>query len=233
MQSVLVKGLIIGFALAAPVGPIAAVCVQKTMNRGLRAGLVSGLGSAAADLFYGTAAAFGASFISEFFLEHGNWLQRVGGVILVLLGLRLLLTRPRAEQHTARGHGLWGHFFTTFLLTFTNPMTFLAFTAIFATMGLGATRSQPFLTAELIAGLSAGALIWWTLLVLTVHTFRQHFSYEKLVWVNRIAGIFVVGVGVLYIFVLHGDAVEPRIERTLKRITFQRSNTPRSHVIAT
>ncbi len=221
MASIFIKGLIIGFALAAPVGPVAAVCVQKTMNRGLRAGLVSGLGSASADLFYGTAAAFGASFITEFFLEHGNWLQQVGGVILVLLGIRLFLARPRAEQPTARGHGLTGHFLTTFLLTFTNPMTFLAFTAILATMGLGAARGHSFLTAELIAGLSAGALIWWTLLVITVHAFRKHFSYEKLIWVNRIAGIFVVGVGVLYIFVLRSSSVEPRIERTLKRISLQ------------
>ena len=223
MQNVFVKGLIIGFALAAPVGPIAALCVQRTMNRGLRAGLVSGLGSATADLIYGTAAAFGASFIHDFFIEHGDWLQRVGGAILVLLGVRLFLTRPRREDPAIPGKGTrhFGDFISTFLLTFTNPMTFFAFTAIFATMGLGVSRKESILTAELIAGLSAGALLWWTVLVLFVHAFRHRFTYEKLVWVNRATGIFVVGVGVLYLFVFRGPAVDNRLEKTLKKITRQ------------
>ena len=229
MHSVFVKGLIIGFALAAPVGPVAAVLVQRTTNRGLRAGLFSGLGSSTADLLYGTAAAFGASFVTDFFLEHGTWLQRVGGAILVLLGLRLFFSRPPRERLAAgnRTGSLARDFLSTFLLTFTNPMTFLAFTAIFATMGLGASRRESILTAELIGGLSAGALLWWWMLALTVHAFRRKFTYGKLVWVNRITGVFVVGVGVLYLFVLHGNTVEPRLQRQLKRIT-QTVARPRS-----
>jgi threonine/homoserine/homoserine lactone efflux protein len=221
VHSIFLKGLIIGFALAAPVGPVAAVLVQRTTNRGLRAGLFSGLGSASADLLYGTAAAFGASFIADFFVEHGNWLQRVGGAILVLLGIRLFFSRPPRESRptAVRGGSLLRDFFSTFLLTFTNPMTFLAFTAIFATMGLGASRHESILTAELIAGLSAGALLWWGVLALVVHGFRRRFTYENLVWVNRVTGLIVVGVGVLYLFVLHGDTVEPRIRRELNRIT--------------
>ncbi len=221
MHSVFVKGLIIGFALAAPVGPVAAVVVQRTTNRGLRAGLFSGLGSSTADLLYGTAAAFGASFVTDFFIEHGDWLQRVGGGILVLLGIRLFLARPPRERPRTgvRDGSLTRDFFSTFLLTFTNPMTFLAFTAILATMGLGASRHEKILTVELIAGLSAGALLWWWVLAVGVHAFRRKFTYEKLIWVNRATGIFVVGVGVLYLFILHGDVVEPRIRRELNRVT--------------
>jgi threonine/homoserine/homoserine lactone efflux protein len=224
VHSVFLKGLIIGFALAAPVGPVAAVLVQRTTNRGLRAGLFSGLGSSTADLLYGTAAAFGASFVTDFFLEHGTWLQRVGGAILVLLGVRLFFSRPPRERRTpgSGGGSLLRDFFSTFLLTFTNPMTFLAFTAIFATMGLGASRHESILTVELIGGLSAGALLWWWVLALGVHAFRRRFTYENLVWVNRVTGIIVVGVGVLYLFVLHGDAVEPRIRRELNRMTHAR-----------
>ena len=97
MPSIFVKGLIIGFALSAPVGPIAAICVQRTMNRGRFAGFLSGLGSAAADAVYGTAAAFGASFLGEFLLEHGSWMQKVGGAILVGIVYWFVYLRPSDE----------------------------------------------------------------------------------------------------------------------------------------
>jgi threonine/homoserine/homoserine lactone efflux protein len=230
VHNIFVKGLIIGFALAAPVGPVAAIVVQRTTNRGLRAGLLSGLGSSSADLFYGTAAAFGASFVTEFFLEHGTWLQRIGGAILVVLGIRLFLSRPPRER-VSTGPGTGGSpmrdFLSTFLLTFTNPMTFLAFTAILATMGLGASRHESILTAELIAGLSAGALLWWWVLAISVHAFRHKFTYSKLVWVNRATGIFVVGVGVLYLFVLRSDSMEPRLKKELNRISDSSAQAPR------
>ena len=228
MPSIFVKGLIIGFALSAPVGPIAAICVQRTMNRGRLAGFLSGLGSAAADAVYGTAAAFGASFLSEFLLEHGSWMQKIGGAILVVLGIRLFFTRPKDETANGRARGKLGLFLSTFFLTLTNPMTFLAFGAIFATMGLGAVKGHSILTIDLVAGVSLGALAWWTLLVFTVHAIRKHFTYSKLVWVNRGAGIFVVAVGILYIFVLHSDTVDSRLEKTLHRISLRVERTQNS-----
>jgi uncharacterized membrane protein YGL010W len=105
-------------------------------------------------------------------------------------------------------------------------MTFLAFGAIFATMGLGAVRGHSILTLDLIAGVTAGAALWWTILVVSVWALRRHFSYSKLVWVNRGAGVFVVAVGILYMFVLHGGSVEPRLERTLQRISPRVRATP-------
>lgn len=222
-------GLIIGFALAAPVGPIAAICVQRTMNRGRLAGFLSGFGSAAADAVYGTAAAFGASFIASFLVEHGSWLQKIGGAILVILGVRLFFTRPHERKTSGKARGHLGMFLSTFFLTLTNPMTFLAFGAIFATMGLGAVRGHSILTADLVAGVTLGAALWWSLLVVAIWMLRRHFTYEKLVWVNRGAGIFVVAVGLLYMFVLHGGSVEPRLERTIERFSppLRRTATPR------
>lgn len=229
MPSIFVTGLIIGFALSAPVGPIAAICVQRTMNEGRLAGFLSGFGSAAADAVYGTAAAFGASFIASFLVEHGSLLQKIGGAILMVLGIRLFLTKPR-ERETARGtRGNAGIILSTFLLTLTNPMTFVAFGAIFATMGLGAVKGHSILTADLVAGVAVGAALWWSLLVLAVWAVRRHFDYGKLVWVNRGAGIFVVAVGILYMFVLHGHGGESRLEKTIQRFgpKVERTVTPK------
>ena len=199
-MSLLLKGLIVGFCLAAPVGPIAALCVQRTISKNLVAGLVSGLGAAVADAFYGAVAAFGATIISEFLIAERSWMQRVGGVILIFMGLRLFLTRPVEEKKDVDGKGLFGDFLSTFLLTLTNPMTFVAFAAVFATMGIGAVRGQPILTAELVIGVLLGSQLWWVILCGGAHALRRHFDFRKLTTMNKATGVFVMGVGVVYIF---------------------------------
>ena len=105
-MSVFVKGLIVGFALAAPVGPIAALCVQRTIARRWMAGFVSGLGAAVADALYGLVAAFGATFVSEFLINEHEWLQRVGGVILILLGVRLIVKRVEPREAIIGANGI-------------------------------------------------------------------------------------------------------------------------------
>jgi len=226
-MSLLIKGLIVGFCLAAPVGPIAALCVQRTISKRFLSGLVSGLGAAAADAFYGMVAAFGATIVSEFLIAERSWMQRVGGVILIFMGLRLALTKPPRENGKDRetevgpaqrgkkpngnnNRGLAGDFISTFLLTLTNPMTFVAFAAVFATMGIGAVRGRPFLTAELVGGVLLGSQLWWTILCGGAHALRRHFDYRKLITINRATGIFVIGVGVVYIF-LGAEKREPNL----------------------
>lgn len=202
-MSLFVKGMIVGFCLAAPVGPIAAICVQRTIAKRWISGVVSGLGAAAADALYGAVAAFGATIISEFLITEHEWLQRVGGVILLVLGLRLLLTRPveRESSNGNGGRGLLGDFVSTFVLTLTNPMTFVAFAAIFATMGIGAVRGRPILTVELVGGVFAGSGAWWIILCAGAWALRRHFDFKRLVFINRATGVFVIAVGLVYLFV--------------------------------
>lgn len=239
-MSIFVKGLIVGFALAAPVGPIAALCAQRTIARSWRSGFVSGLGAAVADGLYGLLAAFGATFISDFLINEHEWLQRVGGVILILLGLRLLLKRvePREPAANPSGsgngrangngahRGLAGDFFGTLVLTLTNPMTFVAFAAVFATMGLGATRGHSILTIELVGGVFAGSALWWTILTGLAHAVRHHFDFRKLTVVNRATGVFVIGVGIVYL--LLKPSTEP--PKPLQRIEHLIQRTPHAAV---
>jgi threonine/homoserine/homoserine lactone efflux protein len=199
-MSLLLKGLIVGFCLAAPVGPIAALCVQRTISKRWVSGIVSGLGAAAADAFYGAVAAFGATIVSEFLISERAWMQRVGGVILIFMGLRLFMAKPVEEKQESNGKGLTGDFLSTFLLTLTNPMTFVAFAAVFTTMGIGAVRGRPILTAELVGGVFLGSMLWWAILCGGAHALRHHFDYGKLTKINRGTGIFVIGVGLVYLF---------------------------------
>jgi threonine/homoserine/homoserine lactone efflux protein len=255
--NIFVKGLIVGFALAAPVGPIAALCVQRTIARRWMAGFVSGLGAAVADGLYGLVAAFGATIVSEFLIEEHEWLQRVGGLILILLGLRLFFKRvgpredvvaPGAAAKSAatsaanpaapgngrgnadgngngRRRGLAGYFFATLVLTLTNPMTFVAFAAVFATMGIGATRGHSILTLELVGGVFAGSALWWTILTALAHAVRHHFDFRKLTVVNRATGVFVIAVGVVYL--LLRPSTEP--PKPLQHIEHWIQRTPGAH----
>ncbi len=217
MPDLFVKGLIVGFCLAAPVGPIAVLCLQRTMSHGRLAGFVSGLGAAAADAVYGTLAAFGVTVISAFLMDHRMLFQRIGGAILCVLGARLLFVRPPQKEAGDNDRGLFRDFLSTFVLTLTNPMTFIAFAAIFATLGVGAVRGHSVLTAELVAGVLIGSGLWFTALVLLANLFRGRFRYQHLVIINRATGVFVVGVGLLYLFILRAqDGKAP--ERLLKEI---------------
>jgi threonine/homoserine/homoserine lactone efflux protein len=214
MTNLFVKGLIVGFCLAAPVGPIAVLCVQRTMSHGRLAGFVSGLGAAAADALYGALAAFGVTVISAFLMGHRMLFQRIGGGILCVLGARLLLLRPPEKESVNENRGLWGDFLSTLVLTLTNPMTFIAFAAIFATLGVGAVRGHSILTAELVGGVFLGSAVWFTFLVGLVNLFRVRFRHQTLVTINRATGLFVIGVGILYLFILKK---EPEVAPELLR----------------
>ncbi len=198
-MSLLLKGLIVGFCLAAPVGPIAALCVQRTITKRFVSGLVSGLGAAAADALYGTVAAFGATIISEFLIAERSWMQRIGGGILILLGVRLLFAKIAPRENSVENRGLPGDFLSTLFLTLTNPMTFVAFAAVFTTMGIGAVRGHSILTAELVGGVFLGSALWWAILCAGAHALRRHCDYGKLAVINRATGIFVIAVGMVYL----------------------------------
>ena len=210
MEDLFLKGLIVGFALAAPVGPIAALCIQRTISEGWPYGAASGFGAAVADAMYGALAAFGATFVSQLLMDERDLLQRVGGGILILLGIRLWMTKPPAANcRTDKvGKDLVGDFVSTLVLTLTNPMTFVAFAAVFTTFGIHAVRGRPLLTFELISGVFFGSLLWWGILIGGAYLLRGKFHYRGLVAANRVCGLFVIVVGLVYLF-LKGSAEAP------------------------
>jgi threonine/homoserine/homoserine lactone efflux protein len=195
---IILKGIFMGFSIAAPVGPIGVLCIRRTISNGRLSGLVSGLGAATADGMYGCVAAFGLTFISSFLVSQQFWLRLIGGAFLCYLGVKTLLSHP-AEQAaaTASSSSISGDYLSTFFLTITNPMTILSFAAIFAGMGLAVNDGGYIAAGLLVLGVVIGSALWWLCLSGIVGIFRQKFNATGLIWVNRISGLIILAFGLL------------------------------------
>ncbi|HEY8996212.1 MAG TPA: LysE family transporter [Lacunisphaera sp.] len=184
------KGLILGFSIAAPVGPIGLLCIQRTLSRGRLYGFVSGLGAATADACYGLVAAFGLSAAISVLLGLRFWLQLAGGVFLLWLGLKILLGSsapgaPAAPEKT----GLTRAFGSVLMLTLANPATILSFFAVFAGLGIDGRSGS---ALALVAGVFLGSATWWLLLSFLAGLLRRHLGDGRLRILNVIAGISIL-----------------------------------------
>src|SRR5215212_5348020 len=138
-----VRGLALGLALAAPVGPMSLLCMRQTLARGFLAGMASGLGIATADGVYGAIAAFGLVAVTDILVGQQPWLRVIGGLTMLWLGIGAMRTRPSAGVAGNDSDGSLARTYTgTFALTMTNPSTILSFAALFAGLGLGASRGD-------------------------------------------------------------------------------------------
>jgi len=196
-MSFFLRGIIIGFSIAAPVGPIGVLCIRRTLAAGRAAGFVSGLGAALADAFYGCIAGFGLTFISSFFVSQRLWLQLIGGLFLCWLGFKTLTTAPAERAAEVKGGGLLGDFLSTFVLTLTNPLTILSFAAVFAALGLAGTEGDYAAAAVLVSGVFLGSALWWLLLCGGVGLLRSRFDRRGMLWVNRVSGGLIIAFGVV------------------------------------
>lgn len=196
------KGLLIGFSIAAPVGPIGVLCIRRTLADGRAVGFVSGLGAATADGFYGAVAAFGLTAISGFLLGISAATRLLGGLFLCYLGLRTFLSKPAPTTSTPTSDKdanlrLPPAYLSTLGLTLTNPTTILSFIAVFAGLGLGAETTQDYASAAfMVVGVFIGSALWWLTLSTGVGLFRNRFGPTAMLWVNRLSGFVITAFGV-------------------------------------
>lgn len=180
-----VRGLIIGLSIAAPVGPMAVLCIRRALDFGMHFGVASGAGVALADGFYASVAAFGLNAVSNTLFDVQTEIRLIGGLVLAWLGLRLLRS-ARDFQGTTQiplaGASGAMTLATTFTLTLANPMTILSFTAIFAGLGLSLDSDRAS-SALLVAGVFAGSMLWWVLLTGGVTLLRRRLDER---WIRRI-----------------------------------------------
>jgi threonine/homoserine/homoserine lactone efflux protein len=199
-MDIFLRGLLIGFSIAAPVGPIGVLCIKRTLAEGRLAGFLSGMGAASADMFYGAVAAFGLTVVQELLLGQSYWLRLVGGIFLLYLGLKTFLSRPAEQAASASRGGLFGAYLTTFFLTITNPITILSFLAIFAGLRLGETNGDSLSASFMVLGVFLGSAAWWLALSTGVSFLRDKFTRALLTWVNRLAGAIIFVFGLIALF---------------------------------
>lgn len=194
------SGVAIGLAVAAPIGPVNLVVIRRTLRFGKLNGLISGSGAALGDGVFAAMAAFSMTAAIDFFLRYELWLQGIGGLFLLFLGFRTLMTHPHlndAEAENVKGVGA-RVFLATFALTITNPATMLGFIAIFGGVAGISTAEQGIGHAVVLTGaVIAGSMLWWLGLSQFVSLFRQRMSDHLLEIINRISGCLIVAFGVL------------------------------------
>lgn len=197
--SFFVRGLLIGLSIAATVGPMCFLCIQRTLQRGQLYGFVSGLGIATADGVYGSVAAFGLTLISNFLINEQTWIRLVGGLFLMYLGIKTIITKPagRAATTKTRANGYFGAYASTFLLTLTNPLTILSFAAIFAGIGVGGANKSVVSATAVVFGVFTGSTLWWLILTTAINLLRKKFTYQWLLWINRVSGVIITAFGVI------------------------------------
>jgi len=192
--SFLIKGTVIGFSIAAPVGPIGILCIRRSLTKGHLSGFITGMGAASADVVYGVIAAFGLTFISSFLVDQQLWLKIIGMIFLFYLGIKTFLEKPQEKNDgKTKSNGLFSDYLSTFFLTIINPMTILAFAAVFAGLGLGETSGNYISASILVLGVFIGSALWWIILSNGVGVFRKKIKSNILVWVNRISGSIIIG----------------------------------------
>ena len=192
-----IRGLVLGFTIAAAVGPISLLTIRRTLANGRAYGLASGLGVATADATYGGVAAFGLSAVTSILVDARLVLGLIGGLFLIVLAWRTITSRPDEVAVADDGPSLIGAFISIFGLTMTNPMTILSFAAIFA--GLGVVGRGGADAALLALGVFCGSASWWLILTWVVSALRARVTVGALMWVNRVSGVVLLGFAIVSI----------------------------------
>lgn len=191
----LIKGLIIGFSIAAPVGPIGVLTIKRTLAEGRISGFVTGMGAAMADTVYGIIAGFGLTAISAFLMSQAFWIRLIGGIFLIVLGIKSFASKPASKAANIDSKGLFSNFISTFFLTITNPSTILSFLAIFTALGLGTANTDYSASLTLVLGICLGSALWWFILSTIVSFFQSKITPDRLVWINRLSGVIIISFG--------------------------------------
>jgi threonine/homoserine/homoserine lactone efflux protein len=193
----LLKGIIIGFSLAAPVGPMGILCVRRTLAHGGWRGFVIGLSSASADVVYAVIAAFGVTLISNFVAGHQQWLRLVGGILLLALGFHTFRSHPNAHVPTKWMNREARVFISTFLLALSNPLTLFAYAAALSGIGVENIKSDRIYLTLLVTGVFLGSLLWSSLLTILARIFKEKVSTRGLGIVNKVAGSLLMLFGAI------------------------------------
>jgi threonine/homoserine/homoserine lactone efflux protein len=198
--SFFIKGVIIGLIVAAPLGPIGIISLQRTLSEGYLPGLFSGLGISTADAIYGALATFGVTAISGFLISQELWLKIIGGIVICGLGIRIYSQAGYQKMsESASNKSCLGAYFSALILTLMNPALIFSFVAIFAGLGIVYSKTNPVSCLLLIGGVFSGSAIWWVFLSGMASRLKTQFTESFIKKINYISGILIAGFGLVMV----------------------------------
>ncbi len=198
-----IRGLAAGLIIAAPVGPVNLLCIRRTLEKGWKSGMVSGLGAALADTLYGAIAGFSITVVIQLLIREEFWIRLVGGILLMVIGVVYYRMPSRSLEAGPDVSSVNSDFVSAFLLNVTNPTTVLSFLAVLATLGIG--RQRPlWQTSLLVAGIFCGSMIWWAILVSAANRLRGRITDRTMRWMNHVAAMAIGGFGLANVLLSRG-----------------------------
>jgi len=213
-----IKGVVAGFIIAAPVGPVGILCVQRTLSRGMQMGLAAGFGGAVADTIFGAVAAFGLTFVADVLLRHESGMRLGGGVLLLVLGLHGFLKHVTVAAAPPSVRGAAGDAVSAFILTITNPITMLTFSPVFLAVGAVVAQDDRPAAWTLILGVFAGSCLWWLMLCSLAELFRRKINSARMLIIHRVSAGMILFFGILVL--LSTTALGQRIIDAAKPLGF-------------
>jgi threonine/homoserine/homoserine lactone efflux protein len=198
VEVALLRGVAIGFAIAAPIGPVGILCIRKALADGRLAAIVAGLGAALADAIFGAVVGLGLTAVSEFLAAHSIAFKLAGGAFMMILGVRTWRAAAIAvEARDGAGPGMVRDFFSTFVITITNPATILGVMGVFAAIG---TSSRPTNLAQawmLVGGIFLGSVLWWLVLSTLASAARASLTPDRMRMFNHVSAMVLIGFAVV------------------------------------
>ena len=197
MLEIIIKGILIGLCISVPLGPIGMLTIQRTLHRGQKYGIATGLGATTSDLIYTIITLFFLNFVLDFIEGNRFIIQMIGSIVVAAFGYYIFRSNPATQpkpNETVK-HSLPGDFFTSLLLTLSNPLVLFVLIALFARFEF--IRSQTTLIVIICGILSilGGALLWWSLLTFLVSRFKNKMNIRGLKIINQITGLVILGIG--------------------------------------
>lgn len=195
------KGLLVGIIASAPMGPVGILCIQRTMQKGRMYGLATGAGAALSDIIYALMTGWGMAFVMDFIDNERNifWMKLIGSVMLFVFGIYMFRTDPRkCIRPVSNNKGtLFHNFFTSFLVTLSNPLIIFLFLALF-NMFTFVIPGNIFGQCVGYASIVAGAMLWWVGLTYVINRMRKNFGLRGILRLNRSIGTIVLAASVIY-----------------------------------
>lgn len=194
--SLLLKGIFVGFSVAAPVGPIGILCIRQNLAYGFLMGILCGVAVSVADAFYSLVAALGANFMNVIIHQHIRWFYLFGGLLLIFIGRKVFITQvSKNEGSVKKKRQYMGSFFYTLFLTLASPMTTLLFIAMFTAAGVFRNALTSMGILDLVVGVFLGSMLWWTVLATSIRFLRRYMNLTTFLVINKVSGLAIIGYG--------------------------------------